>query len=203
MDLLVVLEALQVMEDQRGLAVQVDLEQSMGILTPVYPIILVNFNFVFSLIDDLAMESNLAKEIDILITEVAYMMVDSIASARFKILRPKPVGFISDGDVRGDSVTVTKNNTTKRSGDIITVSGKGRLKVEEVDETKTEKCAEEINTISMIYEIKIGRFKLSEKKLAYCLYRTIIRYGTMVGLKFKCATTGFLRKQPCLQRGAS
>ncbi|GJV13255.1 hypothetical protein Tco_1354796 [Tanacetum coccineum] len=128
------------------------------------------------------------------------MMVDSIASARFKILRPKPVGLISDGDVRSDSVTVTKNNTTKRSGDIITVSGKGRLKVEEVDETKTGKCTEELNTISMIYKIKIGRFKLSVKKLAYCPYRTIIRYGTMVRLKFKCATTGFLRKQPCQQR---
>lgn len=35
----------------------------------------------------------------------------------------------SDGDVRVNWVTVSKNNTTIRSGDMISVSGKGRLKV--------------------------------------------------------------------------
>lgn len=35
----------------------------------------------------------------------------------------------SDGDVRVNWATATKNNTTVRAGDIISVSGKGRLKV--------------------------------------------------------------------------
>lgn len=35
----------------------------------------------------------------------------------------------SDGDVRVNWATVTKNNTTVRTGDIISVSGKGRAKV--------------------------------------------------------------------------
>ncbi|GKF55256.1 RNA-binding S4 domain-containing protein, partial [Tanacetum coccineum] len=62
-------------------------------------------------------------------TIVASKRVDSIASAGFKISRAKLVGLISDGDVRVNSVTVTKNNTTTKIGDMITVSGKGRLKV--------------------------------------------------------------------------
>ncbi|XP_024960173.1 uncharacterized protein LOC112500818 isoform X2 [Cynara cardunculus var. scolymus] len=61
-------------------------------------------------------------------TVEASMRIDSIASAGFKISRSKLVGLISDGDVRVNWVTVTKNNTTIRSGDMISVSGKGRLK---------------------------------------------------------------------------
>lgn len=35
----------------------------------------------------------------------------------------------SNGDVRVNWATVTKNNTTIKTGDMISVSGKGRLKV--------------------------------------------------------------------------
>lgn len=35
----------------------------------------------------------------------------------------------SDGDVRVNWTTVTKSNTTLKTGDVISVSGKGRLKV--------------------------------------------------------------------------
>ncbi|KAL8264386.1 hypothetical protein R6Q59_022516 [Mikania micrantha] len=74
----------------------------------------------------------------------ASMRIDAIASAGFKISRSKLVGLISDGDVRVNWVTVTKNNTTIKSGDMISVSGKGRLKVGEVNETKKGKFAVEL-----------------------------------------------------------
>ncbi|XP_024960172.1 uncharacterized protein LOC112500818 isoform X1 [Cynara cardunculus var. scolymus] len=77
-------------------------------------------------------------------TVEASMRIDSIASAGFKISRSKLVGLISDGDVRVNWVTVTKNNTTIRSGDMISVSGKGRLKIGEVNETKKGKFAVEL-----------------------------------------------------------
>ncbi|KAJ0801643.1 putative RNA-binding S4 domain, nucleotide-binding alpha-beta plait domain superfamily [Helianthus annuus] len=77
-------------------------------------------------------------------TVEASMRIDAIASAGFKISRSKLVGLISDGDVRINWVTVTKNNTTIKSGDMISVSGKGRLKIGEVNETKKGKFAVEL-----------------------------------------------------------
>ncbi|KAM0029086.1 putative RNA-binding S4 domain, nucleotide-binding alpha-beta plait domain superfamily [Helianthus debilis subsp. tardiflorus] len=77
-------------------------------------------------------------------TVEASMRIDAIASAGFKISRSKLVGLISDGDVRVNWVTVTKNNTTIKSGDMISVSGKGRLKIGEVNETKKGKFAVEL-----------------------------------------------------------
>nr|GFB92423.1 putative RNA-binding protein YlmH isoform X1 [Tanacetum cinerariifolium] len=77
-------------------------------------------------------------------TVEASMRIDSVASAGFKISRSKLAGLISDGDVRVNWVTVTKNNTTIRSGDLISVSGKGRLKIGEVNETKKGKFAVEL-----------------------------------------------------------
>ncbi|MFS7921447.1 putative RNA-binding S4 domain, nucleotide-binding alpha-beta plait domain superfamily [Helianthus anomalus] len=77
-------------------------------------------------------------------TVEASMRIDAIASAGFKISRSKLVGLISDGDVRVNWVTVTKNNTTIKSGDMISVSGKGRLKIGEVNETKKGKFAIEL-----------------------------------------------------------
>ncbi|XP_071730134.1 uncharacterized protein [Rutidosis leptorrhynchoides] len=77
-------------------------------------------------------------------TVEASMRIDAIASAGFKISRSKLVGMISDGDVRVNWMTVTKNNTTIRSGDMISVSGKGRLKIGEVNETKKGKFAVEL-----------------------------------------------------------
>ncbi|KAK1431001.1 hypothetical protein QVD17_14188 [Tagetes erecta] len=77
-------------------------------------------------------------------TVEASMRIDAIASAGFKISRSKLVGLISDGDVRVNWATVTKNNTTIKSGDMISVSGKGRLKIGEVNETKKGKFAVEL-----------------------------------------------------------
>ncbi|KAL5997680.1 hypothetical protein ACLOJK_008610 [Asimina triloba] len=58
----------------------------------------------------------------------ASLRVDALASAGFKISRSKLVDLISNGDVRVNWSPVTKNGTTLKSGDVVSVSGKGRLK---------------------------------------------------------------------------
>ncbi|XP_021894644.1 uncharacterized protein LOC110812229 isoform X2 [Carica papaya] len=62
-------------------------------------------------------------------TVEASLRVDALASAGFKISRSKLVGLISNGDVRVNWTTITKNGTILKTGDIVSVSGKGRLKV--------------------------------------------------------------------------
>ncbi|XP_038689654.1 putative RNA-binding protein YlmH isoform X2 [Tripterygium wilfordii] len=61
-------------------------------------------------------------------TVEASLRVDAIASAGFKISRSKLVDLISKGDVRVNWTTVTKNGITLKTGDVVSVSGKGRLK---------------------------------------------------------------------------
>ncbi|KAL9322222.1 hypothetical protein ACSQ67_010275 [Phaseolus vulgaris] len=58
----------------------------------------------------------------------ASLRVDALASAGFKISRSKLVNMISNGDVCVNWIPVTTKGTTLKSGDIISVSGKGRLK---------------------------------------------------------------------------
>ncbi|KAL6975407.1 hypothetical protein U1Q18_024203 [Sarracenia purpurea var. burkii] len=77
-------------------------------------------------------------------TVEASVRVDAIASAGFKISRTKLADLISDGDVRVNWTTVTKSNTTIKAGDIISVSGKGRLKIGEINPTKKGKFAVEL-----------------------------------------------------------
>ncbi|XP_077227687.1 RNA-binding S4 domain-containing protein [Tasmannia lanceolata] len=74
----------------------------------------------------------------------ASLRVDAVASAGFKISRSKLVDLISNGDVRVNWVTVTKNGATLKSGDIVSVSGKGRLKVGEIRTTRKGKFAVEL-----------------------------------------------------------
>ncbi|KAL3631428.1 hypothetical protein CASFOL_024412 [Castilleja foliolosa] len=62
-------------------------------------------------------------------TVEASLRLDAIASAGYKISRSKMANLISNGDVRVNWATVTKNNTTAKTGDIISVSGMGRLKI--------------------------------------------------------------------------
>ncbi|XP_018491613.1 uncharacterized protein LOC108862083 isoform X2 [Raphanus sativus] len=73
----------------------------------------------------------------------ASLRIDAVASAGFKISRSKLVDLIS-GDVRVNWATVTKNGTTVKTGDVVSVSGKGRLKIGEINETKKGKFAVEI-----------------------------------------------------------
>lgn len=74
----------------------------------------------------------------------ASLRVDAVASAGFKLSRSKLVDFISKGEVRINWTTVTKNGTTVKTGDIISVSGKGRLKIGEINTTKKGKYAVEL-----------------------------------------------------------
>ncbi|KAL1567172.1 putative RNA-binding protein YlmH isoform X1 [Salvia divinorum] len=77
-------------------------------------------------------------------TVEASQRLDAIASAGFKISRSKMADLISNGDVRVNWCTVTKSNTTLKAGDLISVSGKGRLKVGEINSTRKGKFAVEL-----------------------------------------------------------
>ncbi|XP_052206332.1 uncharacterized protein LOC127810817 isoform X2 [Diospyros lotus] len=77
-------------------------------------------------------------------TVEASLRVDALASAGYKISRTKLVDLIRNGDVRVNWSTITKSNTTIKTGDIISVSGKGRLKIGEINSTKKGKFAVEL-----------------------------------------------------------
>ncbi|GKV15958.1 hypothetical protein SLEP1_g26679 [Rubroshorea leprosula] len=77
-------------------------------------------------------------------TVEASLRVDALASAGFKISRSKLVNLISNGDVRVNWTTVTKNGTTLKSGDVVSVSGQGRLKIGEINTTRKGKFAVEL-----------------------------------------------------------
>lgn len=72
------------------------------------------------------------------------LRVDALASAGFKISRSKFADLISKGDVRINWSTVTKNGATLKTGDIVSVSGSGRLKIGEINTTKKGKYAVEL-----------------------------------------------------------
>ncbi|PQQ17973.1 uncharacterized protein Pyn_15243 [Prunus yedoensis var. nudiflora] len=72
------------------------------------------------------------------------LRIDAIASAGFKISRSKLVDLIRDGDVRLNWTPVTKNGATLKTGDIVSVRGKGRLKIGEINSTKKGKFAVEL-----------------------------------------------------------
>ncbi|KAK9907188.1 hypothetical protein M0R45_002191 [Rubus argutus] len=70
--------------------------------------------------------------------------IDAIASAGFKISRSKLVDLIRNGDVRLNWTPVTKNGATLKTGDIVSVRGKGRLKIGEINTTRKGKFAIEL-----------------------------------------------------------
>lgn len=72
------------------------------------------------------------------------LRVDAIASAGFKISRSKFSDLISKGDVHINWTTVTKNGAPLKTGDIVSVSGMGRLKIGEIATTKKGKFAAEL-----------------------------------------------------------
>ncbi|XP_010675522.1 uncharacterized protein LOC104891514 [Beta vulgaris subsp. vulgaris] len=72
------------------------------------------------------------------------LRVDAIASAGFKISRSKFADLISKGDVRINWSTVTKNGATLKTGDMVSVSGCGRLKIGEIITTKKGRYAVEL-----------------------------------------------------------
>ncbi|KAF3678513.1 putative proton pump-interactor 1-like [Capsicum annuum] len=74
----------------------------------------------------------------------ASLRLDAVASAGFKVSRTKMASLISNGDVRVNWSTVTKSNTTIKTGDMISVSGEGRLKIGEISSTSKGKFAVEL-----------------------------------------------------------
>uniref|UniRef100_A0A3B6FSR8 RNA-binding S4 domain-containing protein n=1 Tax=Triticum aestivum TaxID=4565 RepID=A0A3B6FSR8_WHEAT len=56
------------------------------------------------------------------------LRVDAVASAGFKISRTKLGSMISSGDVRVNWSLVSKSGATLKAGDVVSVSGMGRLK---------------------------------------------------------------------------
>ncbi|XP_031495928.1 uncharacterized protein LOC116261351 [Nymphaea colorata] len=74
----------------------------------------------------------------------ASLRVDAVASAGFQISRTKLGNMISNGDVRVNWTPVTKSGTTLKTGDMVSVSGKGRLKIGEITTTRKGKYAIEL-----------------------------------------------------------
>jgi photosystem II S4 domain protein len=69
-------------------------------------------------------------------TVEASMRLDAVASAGFGLSRAKMAESIETGDVRVNWKTALKSSHTVAEGDRITMSGKGRLEVGKVEETK-------------------------------------------------------------------
>ncbi len=83
-----------------------------------------------------------------LTTVEASMRLDAIASAGFGMSRSKMADLISSADVRVNWKDITQPSYNVKSGDLISVRGKGRLQIGEVAITKKER-----------YRIQLTRFK--------------------------------------------
>ena len=81
-------------------------------------------------------------------TVEASMRLDAIASAGFGISRSKMAEAISGGDVRVNWKEVTQSSYQVQPGDLISVQGKGRLEVGEVNVTKKGR-----------YRVELARYK--------------------------------------------
>jgi photosystem II S4 domain protein len=74
-----------------------------------------------------------------LTTVEASMRLDAIASAGFGISRSKTVDLITGGEVRVNWQEITQSSYALKAGDLITIRGKGRLEVGEVQVTKKDR----------------------------------------------------------------
>ncbi|XP_051146543.1 uncharacterized protein LOC127262077 [Andrographis paniculata] len=92
-------------------------------------------------LDELKYQSPRTKSLK---TVEASLRLDAIASAGFKISRSKMANLISNGDVRLNWATVVKSNTIVKTGDMVSVSGIGRLKVGEINSTRKGKYTVEL-----------------------------------------------------------
>ncbi|HEY9638600.1 MAG TPA: photosystem II S4 domain protein [Coleofasciculaceae cyanobacterium] len=80
-------------------------------------------------------------------TVEASMRLDAIASAGFGVSRSKMAELISAGDVRVNWKDINQASHQVKSGDLIALSGKGRLEVGEVTVTKKDR-----------YRVQLTRF---------------------------------------------
>jgi photosystem II S4 domain protein len=83
-----------------------------------------------------------------LTTVEASLRLDAIASAGFGMSRSKMADAISGGDVRVNWKEITQSSYAVKPGDLISVSGKGRIEVGEVSVTKKQR-----------YRVQLTRFK--------------------------------------------
>ena len=74
-----------------------------------------------------------------LTTVEASLRLDAIASAGFGMSRSKMVDYISAGDVRVNWKEITQSSHQLKTGDLVSVRGKGRLEVGEIAVTKKER----------------------------------------------------------------
>ena len=81
-------------------------------------------------------------------TVEASMRLDAIASAGFGMSRSKMANAISAGDVRINWKDITQASYNVKSGDLISVRGKGRLEIGEVSVTKKQR-----------YRVNLVRYK--------------------------------------------
>lgn len=72
------------------------------------------------------------------------LRVDALASAGFKISRTKLTDYISGGDVRVNWKEISKNGLILKTGDMISVRGKGRLEIGDITITKKGRYAVEL-----------------------------------------------------------
>lgn len=82
-----------------------------------------------------------------LTTVEASLRLDALASAGFGVSRSKMSEMITGGDVRVNWKEITSSSYSLKTGDLITVRGKGRLEVGEVTVTKKER-----------YRVQLTRF---------------------------------------------
>ncbi|CAI5472974.1 unnamed protein product [Closterium sp. Yama58-4] len=74
--------------------------------------------------------------IDTLRTTEASLRLDAVASAAFRLSRSKFTDLIAKGDVRVNWREATKSGVVLKTGDVVSVRGKGRCKIGEVTTTK-------------------------------------------------------------------
>ncbi|MEO3707314.1 photosystem II S4 domain protein [Trichormus azollae] len=74
-----------------------------------------------------------------LTTVEASLRLDAIASAGFGISRSKMVNLIDSGNVRVNWKEITRASSQLKSGDLIAITGKGRLEVGEITVTKKDR----------------------------------------------------------------
>ncbi|GAQ86162.1 hypothetical protein KFL_002740010, partial [Klebsormidium nitens] len=75
-------------------------------------------------------------KVDSIKTFEASLRVDAIGSAGFRMSRSKLVDMIESKQVRVNWKEVTKSGLTVKTGDVISIRGKGRVEVGEISETK-------------------------------------------------------------------
>ncbi|KAG0553643.1 hypothetical protein KC19_12G027500 [Ceratodon purpureus] len=85
-----------------------------------------------------------APRVDTFKSVEASLRVDALTSAGFRMSRSKLADLISSGEVRVNWKEVTKTSMSLKTGDVVSVRGKGRIQVGEIVMTKKGRYAVEL-----------------------------------------------------------